>query len=325
MEINMFKIWFERAMPEKFAPLLKNTAIPLGPASATPANPLSALPEADAIIASSIMIYDAAVLDQAPNLKIISRTGIGTDNIAIAAATERGIAVCNAPDGPTISAAEHAITLMMSVAKNIKKAERELRDGGKRDFFGNHVGLELYQTQLGLVGLGRIGGHVARIALALGMTVIAYDPFISQVKAASLGVTLTQSLPDLLVASDVVSLHLPLNDQTRHLINAERIAQMKEGAILINTSRGGLVDEIALLNALENGHLFGAGLDVTDPEPAPPDNPLLHRDDVIVTPHIASATQAGKDRLFEIAITQVLQVLRGERPANLVNPEVWKV
>jgi D-3-phosphoglycerate dehydrogenase len=320
----MFKIWFERAMPQKFAPLLKDTAIPLGPASATPDNPLSALPEADAIIASSIMMYDATVLDQARNLKIISRTGIGTDKIAIPAATERGIAVCNAPDGPTISTAEHAITLMMSVAKNIKKAEQELRAGGKKDFFGNHVGLELYQTQLGLVGLGRIGGHVAEVALALGMAVVAYDPYVSKEKAASLGVSLIQSLPDLLATSDVVSLHLPLKDQTRHLMNAERIAQMKQGAILINTSRGGLVDEVALLKALDDGHLFGAGLDVTDPEPASPDNPLLHRDDVIVTPHIASATQAGKDRLYEIAITQVLQYLRGERPANLVNPEVWK-
>jgi phosphoglycerate dehydrogenase-like enzyme len=122
----------------------------------------------------------------------------------------------------------------------------------------------------------------------------------------------------------VVSLHLPLNDETRHLINAERIAQMKSSAILVNTSRGGLVDETALLDALERGHLFGAGLDVTDPEPAQPDNPLLHRDDVTVTPHIASATQAGKDRLYEIAIKQVLQYLQGERPANLVNPEVWK-
>jgi len=213
---------------------------------------------------------------------------------------------------------------MISITKNIRKAEQALRARGKQDFFGNHVGLELYQTQLGLVGLARIGGHVAGIALAFGMTVVAYDPYVSAEQADSLGVALTPSLSDLLAASDVVSLHLPLNDEPRHLINAERIAQMKSGAILINTSRGGLVKEAALLEALETGHLFGAGLDLTDPEPAPPDNPSLHRNDVIVTPHVASATQAGKDRLYEIAITQVLPYLRGERPANLVNPEVWK-
>lgn len=324
MEITMNKIWFERAMPTKFAPLLANIATPIGPASATPDDPLRALPEAHAIIASSIMMYDAAVLDQVPNLKVISRTGIGVDKIVIPAATERGIAVCNAPDGPTISTAEHAITLMMGVAKKIKYAEGELRSGEKRDFFGNHTGLELHNNQLGLVGLGRIGGHTAKIALALGMTVVAYDPFVTTAQADRLGVTLIPDLPDLLATSDVVSLHLPLNDQTRHLINADNLARMKPGAILVNTSRGGLVDEMALLDALESGHLFGAGLDVTDPEPSPPDNPLLHRNDVIVTPHIASATQAGKDRLYEIAITQALQVLRGERPANLVNPEVWK-
>ena len=121
-----------------------------------------------------------------------------------------------------------------------------------------------------------------------------------------------------------MSLHLPLTDETRKFVDAKRIAQMKSGSILINTSRGGLVDEAALLEALDSGHLSGAGLDVTEPEPAKSDNPLLHREDVIVTPHIGSATTAGKDRLYEMAITQVLQFQRGERPPNLINPEVWK-
>ena len=319
----MPKIWFERAMPIHFAPLLEGVAVGIGPASATPDDPFSALPEADAIIAS-VMVYDAAVMDRAPQLKIISRTGIGYDRVSIPAAIERGIAVCNAPAGPTISTAEHTLTLMMSVAKNVKQAENRLRAGGTKDFFKDHVGLELYQSQLGLVGLGRIGGHVAKIALALGMKVMAYDPYISSEQADQLGVERAATLEDLLATADVVSLHLPLNEDNRQLINAERIAQMKAGAILVNTSRGGLVDEGALLAALESGHLFGAGLDVTDPEPAQPQNPLLHRDDVIVTPHVAAATKAGKDRIYEIAVTQVLQVLRGERPPHLVNPEVWK-
>ena len=320
----MHKIWFERTMPTHFAPLLEGVAVEIGPSSVTPNDPLSTLSQADAIVATSVMVYDAAIMDKAPQLKIISRTGIGYDKVSIPAATERGIAVCNAPDGPTISTAEHAVALMMGVAKNVKQAENRLRAGGTKDFFKNHVGLELYQAQLGLVGLGRIGGHVAKIALALGMKVVAYDPYITSEQADKLGVKQAATLEALLATADVVSLHLPLNENNRQLMNTERIAQMKPGAILVNTSRGGLVDESALLGALESGHLFGAGLDVTDPEPAQPDNPLLHREDVIVTPHVAAATKAGKNRIYEIAITQVLQLLRGKRPPHLVNPEVWK-
>jgi D-3-phosphoglycerate dehydrogenase len=157
------------------------------------------------------------------------------------------------------------------------------------------------------------------------MTVTAYDPFITVERAAGLGIDLAPSLDDLLRQSDVVSLHIPHSAETHHLMNAERFAQMKRGAYLINTARGGLVDEAALINALERGHLKGAGLDVTDPEPPSPDNPLLNREDVVLTPHIASATPTSKDALWRVAIAQALQVLKGERPPHLVNPEVWPV
>lgn len=317
------RIWFERALSPAHARLLEGIAVVLGPASATPETPLIALPGAQAIIASARIRYNGAFMDQVPTLRVISRTGIGIDNISVPDATTRGIAVCNTPDGPTISTAEHAITLMLTVAKQVKRIERALQRGGQTDYFSIYQGLEVYGLRLGLIGIGRIGGRVAKIALALGMSVVAHDPFVSPERAAELGVELSPTLEEVLSTTDIVSLHVPLTAETYRLINAERLALMKPGAILINAARGGLVDEVALLDALNRGHLQGAGLDVFDPEPPSPDHPLLHRDDVVATPHIAGGTGASKDRVWRMAIAQALQVLRGERPPHLVNPEVW--
>ena len=155
------------------------------------------------------------------------------------------------------------------------------------------------------------------------MRVVAYDPYISKERAGELGIELVSSMAEALRVADVVSLHVPLTDETRHLINAQSLAAMKPGAYLVNTARGGLVDEKALIEALDSGHIHGAGLDVFDPEPPPPDHPLLQRDNVVATPHIAGASMQSKDRLWQQAIAQALQVLRGERPPNLLNPEVW--
>jgi D-3-phosphoglycerate dehydrogenase len=320
----MFRIWFERDMPDHVAATIVGQAIPIGPGTATPADLLSSVREADAIIASSLITYDGAAMDRAPYVRVIARTGIGVDKIDLGAATERGIAVCNTPDAPTVSTAEHTIALLLCVAKQVAGAQAALRNGG-RDFFGSHEGREVAGKVLGLVGVGRIGTNVARIARGLSMPVIAYDPFVEAPDAAESGITLVASLDQLLVEADVVSLHLPLTSETERLINADRLARMKPGAILINTARGGLVDHDALLAALDRDRLFGAGLDVTDPEPLPPHHPLLHRYDVVVTPHVAAATAAGKARLYESAVTQALQVLRGEHPNHLVNPDVWPV
>jgi D-3-phosphoglycerate dehydrogenase len=296
-----------------------------GTAANTPDTPFAALPGAHAIIASAQYLYDGAVMDRNPELRVISRTGIGVDMIVIPDATERGIVVCNAPDGPTISTAEHTFTLLLVVAKDLKRVETQLQGGEKINFFGTYSGIELNGLQLGLVGLGRIGSRVARMAQALEMHVVAYDPYVPATRATGLGVELVSTLEDVLRTSDIVSLHLPLTDETRHLMNASRLAMMKPGAILINAARGGLVDEAALVEALDRGHLRGAGLDVLSVEPIhlDPGHPLLHRDNVIVTPHIAGLTGASKNRLWQMAITQALQVLQGERPPNVVNPEVW--
>jgi len=319
---KLFQIWFERPLPPPYAPLLNGVAEAIGATTQAHQKPQAALGQAQAIIAGGRLAYNAALMDQAPRLRVISRTGIGLDNVDLAAATVRGIAVCNAPDAPTISTAEHTVALIMAVAKQLKWCDQSLQQGGQADYFNRYNGLELQEAILGLVGLGRIGGHVAKLGQGLGMTVLAFDPWIAPERAASLNVTLVPTLAALLGQADVVSLHVPLTPDTNHLINAERLGQMKPGAILINAARGGLVHEPALLDALERGQLRGAGLDVFSTEPPPPDHPLVGRNDVIVTPHIAAASNAGKDRLWRTAISQALQLLQGQRPPYLVNPEV---
>lgn len=318
----MFRIWVERAIPPSVVPLFEASAEVLGPSIATPDDPLSALPGAQAIIAGARIRYDGAFMDRVPTLRVISRTGIGVDNVVIPDATARGIAVCNTPDAPTVSTAEHTVTLMLSVAKQVKRMERALRTQQNTDFFSMYEGLEVHGLQLGLVGIGRIGGRVAVIAQTLGMRVTAYDPYVGPDRAAALGITPAASLDEVLQTSDVVSLHVPLTPDTRKMMNTGRFARMKPGAIFINAARGGLVDEAALLDALERGHLRGAGLDVFDPEPPAPDNPLLHRDDVTATPHVAGVTTAGKERMWRLALDNALKILCGERPDGILNPEV---
>ena len=319
----MFRVWFERDMPDHVAAILAGVAHPIGPGTSTPLNLLSTIGAADAVIASSLATYDGPAMDRAPHLRVIARTGVGVDKIDLRAATGRGVAICNTPDAPTISTAEHAITLMLSVAKRFRCARAALRSGG-RDFFGSHEGREVSGKVLGIVGVGRIGTNVARMAAGFGMSVLAYDPFVDAA-APEARIQMVGSLDQLLAEADVVSLHLPFTSETQHLRNVKHIAQMKQGAILVNTARGGLFDHDSLRASPESGRLFGAGLDVTDPEPLPPDHSLLHRDDVVVTPHVAAATATGKARLYRTAVMQALQVLRGERPDHLVNGDVWPV
>jgi len=319
----MNQIWFERPCPPKYLPLLEGVASIAGPAAATPDQPLSALAGAQVAIAGSRFRFDGALFDQFPSLRAVIRNGIGYDNVSLPDATARGVAVCNVPNGPTISTAEHAMALLLATVKHLKQGDRELRRGGVVDFYSEFDGLELYGRQLGLVGMGRIGSRVARVAQALEMRVSVFDPYLAPERAAEAGVALVPTLEALLGACDVVSIHAPYTAETRHMFNAERLAQMKPGAYLINAARGGLVDEAALMAALESGHLAGAGLDVFDPEPPRRDHPLLQRDDVIASGHVASATAAAKDRLLEGALQQAVAILRGERPAFLVNADMW--
>jgi D-3-phosphoglycerate dehydrogenase len=257
-------------------------------------------------------------------VRALARPGIGVDKIDIAAATARGIMVLNTPDGPTESTAEHAIALMLSLTKGVAAGDRVLRAGQGFPRYGSlPPGLEALGATLGLVGLGRIGGRVAEIARVLGMRVLAYDPFVAPARAAALGVELVGSLGEVLSAADVVSLHCPSMPETYRLINAEALALMRPGSFLVNVARGALIDEAALLDALRSGHLAGAGLDVYDPEPPHADNPLFSLPNTICTTHVGSYTSAGLLKMHVQCAEQVAMTLRGERPTNLVNPEVW--
>lgn len=258
--------------------------------------------------------WDADRFAAFPNLKVISRAGIGCDNIDLAAAQAAGVTVCNGPDSPTVSTAEHALALMMSVTKELPAQAARARDGASGTT--NATSLELDGATLGLVGLGRIARRVAAAAQALGMRVVAHDPFLDASPVE--GVELV-SFPQLLDQSQVVSLHAPNTPETRGLMNAEAFAAMPGGSYVVNCARGPLIDHDALLGALESGHLAGAGLDVTDPEPLPVGHPLLGRPDVLVTPHIASSTAVGRRRLWEHAFENALAVLEG-RPASIVTP-----
>lgn len=256
--------------------------------------------------------WDAERFAAFPNLKVVSRAGIGYDNVDVAAAEAAGVVVCNGPDSPTVSTAEHTVALMMAVTKEIASKQKRAADGLAGP--GVATSLELDGMVLGLVGLGRIARRVAVVGQALGMSVIACDPFLDESPVD--GVRLAP-LNEVISLANVLSLHAPATAETHHMINTESLAAMRPGSYLINCARGPLVDHDALVQSLESGHLGGAGLDVTDPEPLPVGHPLLQRDDVVVTPHIASSTAVGRRRLYEHAFENAIAVLEG-RPASVV-------
>lgn len=256
-----------------------------------PADLKAIVGEYDALIVRSRTSVTAEIIEAANRLKVIGRAGIGVDNIDVQIATRRGIVVLNAPGGNVVSAAEHAIALMLSVVRHIPPADASMRRGEwKRSRFR---GIELYGKTLGLVGAGRIGAEVARRARAFGMRVVAYDPYLSRERAEQVGIELV-TLPDLLEEADLISLHVPLTDETRNLIGAKELRMMKRSTYLINASRGGVVDEEALAEALRNGVLAGAALDVFAHEPVLGDHPLLGLDNVVVVPHLGAATREAQ-------------------------------
>jgi D-3-phosphoglycerate dehydrogenase len=278
---------------------------------------------AQAIIASSLLRYDAAVMVTCPALRLIARTGIGIDNVDLDAATARGILVTNTPDGPTESTAEHTVAMLLALAKRLKPGADNLAAGKWGPRTGVIVGDEVRGKTLGLIGCGRIGRRVAEMCrLAFQMRVIACDPYLSA-EAAALGVTLAP-LDDVLRHADFLSLHVPVTPETVGLMSAARIAQMKPGSYLLNLARGALVDEAALLDALNRGYLAGAGLDVFAAEPPDAANPLRTHPAVIATPHSASVTREGRRRMEEMAMDRLLAFFAGEHPADIVNPAVWR-
>jgi phosphoglycerate dehydrogenase-like enzyme len=309
-----FLLYVDRDLPLGVTELVAGDCTLCGPAA-------EAMATAHGIIAGATR-WDGPRMDLVPNARVLSRSGIGYDSVDVVAATERGIVVCIAPDAPTVSTAEHAVALLLAAAKQLVPNQLRLR-AGAGDYFASNGAVELAGRTLGLVGFGRIARRVHRVADSLDMAVIAHDPYLRADEIAS-GVELVP-FPELLARADVVSVHAPLTADTYHLFGTEAFAAMRPGAIFVNAARGGLVDQDALLAALDSGRVAAAALDVTDPEPLPPDHPLLHRDDVIVTPHIASATDAGKVRLYQHAIDNARAVLLGGAPSLVVNPEALRV
>ncbi|HXF96627.1 MAG TPA: phosphoglycerate dehydrogenase, partial [Gemmatimonadales bacterium] len=269
-----------------------------------------------ALVVRSETRVTADLMGRAPRLRVIARAGTGVDTIDVHAATRRGIAVMNAPGANTVSAAEHALGLLLALVRHIPWAAEAMRRGewDRKRFEGT----ELRGKTIGVVGLGRIGGHVAQIARAFGMTVVAHDPFVTTDRAVELGVKLVP-LEQLLRTADVVTLHLALTDQTRHLINAERLRLMKPTAVLINTARGELVDELALAEALREQRIAGAAIDVFGIEPLPGDSPLRTLDRVILTPHLAASTAEAQERVAVEICTAVRDALLEDDLSSAVN------
>lgn len=279
--------------------------------------------EADIMVTGPLRV-DRDVLERAgPRLKMVATPGIGVDKIDVEAASERGIIVIHNPDAPTESTAEHAVALLMAMAARVMTGDRFLRGDDTIERIDMR-GTELLERTLGVVGYGRIGRRVAEICAAgLKMKVVVCDPLVDQGTAMPDGVTLTGDLDAMLRDSKFVTLHVPLSPATRHLISERELRMIPEGGYLVNASRGPVVDESALIRVLRDGHLAGAALDVTDPEPPLPDNPLLSMKNVIVTPHIASGTDRGVHAMMNGVADQIAQVLNGESPRSMVNPQVW--
>jgi D-3-phosphoglycerate dehydrogenase len=273
---------------------------------------------ATAIITRSAPIT-AAIIKSAVSLKVIGVHGVGTNGVAIAAATAAGVAVVNTPGANTRSVAEHTIALTFALAKDLRHADRAARQGDF-DFKYTSSLTELAGLTFGVVGFGDIGKATARLAGALGMRALAYGPTRPDRDFEFAGAERAGKLASLLTCADVVSLHLPLTPATRGLIGASELARMKSTAFLINTSRGGIIDEVALLSALDTGQIAGAGLDVFSREPMPANHPLLSHDRVILSPHSAGSTEACLKRTAIAVADQVIAVLSGAQPAALINP-----
>jgi D-3-phosphoglycerate dehydrogenase len=278
---------------------------------------IAAIPDYHALVVRSETRVTPEVFAAAKLLQAVGRAGVGVDNIDLPAATERGVIVVNAPQGNTISAAEHAIGLMLALARHIPEANASLKGGEwKRAKF---IGVEVRGKTLGIVGLGQVGSEVARRGKGLDMAVVAYDPFVSPERAAILGVELAASLDDVLARADFLSLHTVLTAQTKHLIGERELAKVRPSLRLINTARGDLIDIDALVAAVDAGKLAGAAIDVFPQEPPDMANPVLHNDRIIVTPHLGASTSEAQERVAVDVAVQILAILRGEPAQYAVN------
>jgi D-3-phosphoglycerate dehydrogenase len=274
------------------------------------------IPDFDGLVVRSETKVTAEVLKTAQRLKVVARAGVGIDNVDVDTATERGVIVVNTPGGNTIAAAELAFTLMLAIARKLGQANNSLKNG-KWDR-KQYVGIELMGKTLGIVGLGRIGTEIAKRAIAFGMRPISFDPFVQSSYAEKFGIEMV-SLEDIYMQADFITVHTPMTPETHHMIGREAFEMMKTGVRIINAARGGIIDEEALLEALQSGKVAAAGLDVFEQEPPPPDYPLLKHENVIVTPHLGASSEEAQVKVAVDAAESVIAALNGELVPNAVN------
>jgi D-3-phosphoglycerate dehydrogenase len=276
---------------------------------------LAAVAGVDALLVRSATRVDAEVLAAADRLKVVARAGVGLDNVEVPAATERGVLVVNAPTSNIVSAAEHAVALLLAVARRVSAADQSLRGGAwKRSAYS---GVEINGKTVGVLGLGKIGQLFAARLAAFGTELIAYDPYIAPARAAQLGIELVE-LDELLARADIISVHLPKTPETKGLIGADQLAKTKNGVIIVNAARGGLIDEQALADAVRDGQVGGAGIDVFVTEPTT-ESPLFNLPNVVVTPHLGASTSEAQDRAGTDVARSVLLALRGDFVPDGVN------
>jgi D-3-phosphoglycerate dehydrogenase len=268
------------------------------------------IPEFSGIVVRSQTKVTAGVVNAGARLRVIGRAGVGVDNVDVESATRRGVIVMNAPGGNTVSTAEHAFSLLLCAARKIPQADALLR--AKKWDRKNLEGVELFNKTLGVIGMGRIGSELSRRAIAFGMRVMAFDPYLSATRARTLQVELVDELDDLLAGADFITLHTPLTPQTYHLLNSVRLAKTKQGVRVINCARGGLIDETALADALRSGHVAAAALDVFETEPLPADSPLRDSPNLVLTPHLGASTAEAQESVgIEIAQSIRAALLEG--------------
>jgi D-3-phosphoglycerate dehydrogenase len=280
-----------------------------------PAELRAIIGEYDGLAVRSATTVTREVLDAAPRLRVVGRAGIGVDNVDVTSATARGVVVMNTPHGNAITTAEHAIAMMFALARQIPEASASTKAGKWEK--NRFMGTELTGKTLGLVGAGNIGSIVAQKAAGIGMRVIAYDPFLSERRATEIGAEKVE-LDTLLARADVVSLHAPMTEQTRNILSRERLLAMKRGARIVNCARGGLVDEVALADALREGHLAGAALDVFETEPAT-ESPLFALENVVCTPHLGAATAEAQEKVALQIAEQMSDFLLSGAVSNAIN------
>lgn len=272
--------------------------------------------EYDALLVRSQTKVTAKIMEAGKKLKVIGRAGVGVDNIDLDAATQRGVVVINAPDGNTISTCEHTFAMMISLARNIPQAYKKTV-GGEWDR-KSFLGVELRNKVLGVIGMGRIGSEVAKRARAFGMDIIAYDPFLTDERAEKLGVTLG-SVNDVAAKADFITVHTPLTNETKHIISKKQFDLMKKGVRIINCARGGIIDEMAMMEAVDQGIVAGAAFDVFESEPPAADHPFLNNPKIIVTPHLGASTIEAQENVAIDVSEEVLHILRNEPFKNAVN------